>query len=82
MNWVNGIPAGQMALARMPNGAPSMAAARVSWWIAPLVEPYTEPPQPDQARDRPGGEDHPAALLLFELGCIACLVSRGTRPGS
>ena len=35
----NGIPAGQIALQRMPNGAPSMAAALVSWCTAPLVEP-------------------------------------------
>ena len=39
VKFVYGMPAGQIALQRMSNGAPSMATALVSWCTAPLVEP-------------------------------------------
>ena len=67
MNPVYGMPAGQIALPRMPKGAPSMATARVSWWTAPLVAPYTEPPQPTSPATEPGVDDGAAPPLLLEL---------------
>ena len=50
---VKGIAAGQIALTRIPCGAASTATALVIWCTAPLVAPYTAPPQPTSPATEP-----------------------------